>query len=428
MIFPDKLEDYHVEAYQRYHLIKLLQVPPEGSGRFLCAGRYVAVAQELGIHLNHLTSVLNERNGRPVRYWKVLVNYPNYPEWKDYWTTVRQGGYIAIGWRNLGDLSHIENNQESKSKLLTLMKERYNEQGNFGTQIFKFVATMGEGDVVLAFERNTVLGVGRVQSGYTYTPSDEKAPHHRLVEWLEQEEWQLPELEGKGSTVREIQKPINQVEIERRILEAGNEDSNDEIRREDRVPRLQATPRLSGIPGRIQSTLDRKKQVILYGPPGTGKTFWTRQTAQDLAAYVRFGQAYQFLSPQDQAILWRSEEESAPLVRMCTFHPAYGYEDFIEGYRPHSENGHLVFERRSGIFKRLCEDATASPDQSFYLIIDEINRGDIPRIFGELLTLLEKDKRGQSLLLPLSGDAFAVPSNVYVIGTMNTADRSIALL
>jgi 5-methylcytosine-specific restriction protein B len=113
---------------------------------------------------------------------------------------------------------------------------------------------------------------------------------------------------------------------------------------------------------------------------------------------------------------------------MCTFHPGYGYEDFLEGYRPQSTNGQLVFEQRPGIFRRLCADAEKGPEEPFYLIIDEINRGDVPRIFGELLTILEKDKRGTSILLPLSGRSFTVPPNVYVIGTMNTADRSIALL
>lgn len=162
-------------------------------------------------------------------------------------------------------------------------------------------------------------------------------------------------------------------------------------------------PILPRIPRRIQAILERKGQVILYGPPGTGKTYWAEQTAQALASH------------------------DGDLVRMCTFHPAYGYEDFLEGYRPEVEDGKLVFKLKPGIFKQLCEDAQKS-ERSFYLIIDEINRGDIPRIFGELLTVLEKDKRGKSVLLPLSGQPFSVPDNVFVIGTMNTADRSIALL
>ncbi|MGB8348662.1 MAG: AAA family ATPase, partial [Ktedonobacteraceae bacterium] len=88
----------------------------------------------------------------------------------------------------------------------------------------------------------------------------------------------------------------------------------------------------------------------------------------------------------------------------------------------------MHFALRDGIFKKLCYDAERRPNERFYLIIDEINRGDIPRIFGELLTVLEKDKRGKAIMLPLTGNPFRVPENVYVIGTMNTADRSIALL
>jgi 5-methylcytosine-specific restriction protein B len=113
---------------------------------------------------------------------------------------------------------------------------------------------------------------------------------------------------------------------------------------------------------------------------------------------------------------------------MCSFHPAYGYEDFLEGFRPETINGQMHFTLQDGVFKNLCKDAQASPDRKFYLIIDEINRGDIPRIFGELLSVLEKNKRGKAILLPLTGKPFQVPDNVYVIGTMNTADRSIALL
>ena len=122
------------------------------------------------------------------------------------------------------------------------------------------------------------------------------------------------------------------------------------------------------------------------------------------------------------------KDQSLGLVRLCCFHPAYGYEDFLEGYRPHLVNGQMSFELRKGVFKQLCNDAFKSPEHNFYLIVDEINRGDIPRIFGELLTTLEKDKRAKRIVLPVSQDVFSVPANVYLVGTMNTADRSISLL
>jgi 5-methylcytosine-specific restriction protein B len=129
-----------------------------------------------------------------------------------------------------------------------------------------------------------------------------------------------------------------------------------------------------------------------------------------------------------QKSLITGDGESFGAVRTSCFHPAYGYEDFIEGYRPEQADGQMIFSLRDGVFKRLCKDALESPETSFYLIIDEINRGDIPRIFGELMTIIEKDKRGKSITLPTSGEQFKVPNNVLIIGTMNTADRSISLL
>ena len=147
-----------------------------------------------------------------------------------------------------------------------------------------------------------------------------------------------------------------------------------------------------------------------------------------LASLSEYGIPFEQLN-QDQLRDIKGDQDGAEgLVRMCSFHPAYGYEDFIEGYRPQVGSGQLTFERRDGIFKKLCDEASSKSSRKFYLIIDEINRGDIPRIFGELLSIFEKDKRGKPLLLPLSRKPFQVLDNVFVIGTMNTADRSIALL
>ena len=191
---------------------------------------------------------------------------------------------------------------------------------------------------------------------------------------------------------------------------------------------LSTLPRLTGIPARIQAILERKGQIILYGPPGTGKTYWAEKAARELAARSNFRQTFEQLTDEQKALLLGTGDQPGGMVRMCSFHPAYGYEDFLEGFRPEPVNGQMHFILRDGIFKKLCNDAGTQPDHKFYLIIDEINRGDIPRIFGELLTVLEKDKRGKTILLPLTGRQFRVPGNVFIIGTMNTADRSIALL
>ncbi len=120
--------------------------------------------------------------------------------------------------------------------------------------------------------------------------------------------------------------------------------------------------------------------------------------------------------------------EVGRLTRL-TFHPSYTYEDFIEGFRPSDVGGEgLVLRLEDGIFKRVCRAAQADPNRRFLVLIDEINRSNVGKIFGELLTLLERDKRGLTVLLPQSKETFSIPPNVFVLGTMNTADRSIKLM
>lgn len=258
------------------------------------------------------------------------------------------------------------------------------------------------------------MAIGRINGEYQYVEGS-PFPHRRSVEWLDFGEWELPHPEGLRTTIWELKKyPANLVAIEERVLhsESGTP--------KPPPPRTEST--LDGTAALIDEILVRKGQVILYGPPGTGKTYWAERTARDLAASSAFGKPFAELDAAQQSRV------TDHYVRLCTFHPGYGYEDFLEGYRPELSSGQMAFVHRDGIFKQLCEAAQAEPNRNFYLIIDEINRGDIPRIFGELITLLERDKRGKEVLLPLSGRPFTVPHNVYLIGTMNTADRSVALL
>lgn len=425
LLFPNKLDDYHSPDWQRFHLLKLFQMPPEGNGRYICAGRFVAAAREVDLQLNHFTSTLTSVQGRLHRYWRVGTTTGK--TGTSFWQMMRDRNCIAVGWPKLGDISWVEAKKEAKDKLKLLLDEKHPNHhsaiGRDASQLIQFVVGIAEGDVVLAADGMKILGIGRVLGGYEYH-SEFEFPHQRQVEWLAEHEWQLPESsEGLQSTVRELGKVNeNLLAIEKHIQ------CRPAVIPEPKVGDSTKRPvRLTGIPNRIQSILDRKGQVILYGPPGTGKTYWAERTANDLAALCAFGKLFEALDETERmAVL--GQGDNCGLVRMCCFYPAYGYEDFIEGYRPRTVNGQVSFELRDGVFKRFCKDANSSPERNFYLIVDEINRGDIPRIFGELLTTIERDKRSKRIILPVSQEIFSVPRNVFLIGTMNTADRSISLL
>lgn len=152
---------------------------------------------------------------------------------------------------------------------------------------------------------------------------------------------------------------------------------------------------------KLSAMLLHKKNIILQGAPGVGKTFAARRLAWSIMG-----------------------EKDESRIEFVQFHQNYSYEDFVMGYKPVEDR----FERKNGVFYRFCQKAENQPGKAFFFIIDEINRGNMSKIFGELLMLIEKEYRGTKIALTYSDFPFSVPDNLYIIGMMNTADRSLAMI
>lgn len=284
----------------------------------------------------------------------------------------------------------------------------YNENGN-KRRIFQNFLDAKAGDMIIGYESNPVkqiVAIGRVSAeqdgeklffekveGLT-SPIDyatlKGCPELERMEYFQNPQGSLFKLtRGEYDFILDMIREENPVATETSIDAYTKSDFLDEVyMTEKRYENLVAV-------------LRNKKNIILQGAPGVGKTFAARRLAWSMMG-----------------------EKDDSRIEFVQFHQNYSYEDFMMGYKP-VEDG---FELKYGIFYRFCQKAANQPDKEFFFIIDEINRGNMSKIFGELLMLIEKDYRGTKATLAYNGLSFSVPKNLYIIGMMNTADRSLAMI
>lgn len=335
-----------------------------------------------------------------VHYW-IYAPGENSCMWEEFYSE----GIMAIGWGEIGDLKTFDSKDAMKSK----MKETFDASlsyKNAAHATWQFVNDMKIGDIVFVKKgMHQLVGRGVVSSDYEYDADcNDKYGNIRKVNWTHKGEWPHPG-QAVMKTLTDITSYTDYVEKLNALFEDESAEDVEEVSKNypvyteddflDEV--FMAEEEYSKLVGILKA----KKNVILQGAPGVGKTFAAKRLA------------YSVMGVKD-----------IDRVMMVQFHQSYSYEDFIMGFRP-STTG---FELKKGAYYNFCKKAEIDSDNDYFFIIDEINRGNLSKIFGELFMLIENDKRGIELQLLYSDEKFAVPANVYIIGMMNTADRSLAML
>ncbi len=367
---------------------------------------------------------------RDLRYWLISLD-----EGKQQWTAWREGGFIALGWDELDDLTGMSRKEfiERRDQLVAEHPE-WSKRGL--DQVWQFVRQLHEGDQIVAASDGVVLGAGSVAGAYYFVPGVQNG-HCLPVEWDDttprsadfgNRRKLLTELERAEFAALEEAPPLDAP-----LPEAGPMEAAATVIKETPAlytiePNGEQAPLPAVVEKPVEPTINpvysltecaqataldeemlrhwtnaivRKGQAIIYGPPGTGKTFLANHLARHL---IGGGDGF---------------------GEMVQFHPSYAYEDFVQGIRPKTTYGQLSYEIVPGRFLEFCRKA-AQRQGRCVLIIDEINRANLARVFGELMVLLEY--RDQQIPLAGGNQPFGIPPNVYLIGTMNTADRSIALV
>ena len=340
---------------------------------------------------------IGDSDVKTTHYWLISAGFKG--KW---WDEFYQTGEVGIGFSGTGDLNQYESKEELKYKFQEINGDNNSHVNNVHA-CWQFVHDIQIGDVIFVKTGwNDIVGRGIVEGDYEYNTSKE---YHKIrkVKWTHKGHWHTKD-RLPTKTLTDITMYQGMVDNIKELFVSDDEDVPEleypEYNKEKFLEEVYISDEDYTI---LVNLLRNKKNIIVQGAPGVGKTFMAKRLAYSMMGV-----------------------KNPERVLMVQFHQSYSYEDFVMGYRPSKEG----FELKEGSFYNFCKKAQEDSENSYFFIIDEINRGNLSKIFGELFMLIENDKRGEKnkIRLLYSNEYFFIPKNVYIIGLMNTADRSLAMI